>query len=167
MITIRRQTLELSDKGILFLTHLKLDCERATFRIGDFYTARKFNIEIDKPWLGEIKENRFRIIRTKLGLFKSNYSQVMIKGELINDKNDILKLEIGIPGYTIFNFSWQTGFPILFIALATQDTFWSILVGTVILVVGVITITIDLNNTDNKFTDYLERVESNEPQQKI
>ena len=91
----------------------------------------------------------------------------MIKGELINDKNDILKLEIGIPGYTIFNFSWQTGFPILFIALATQDTFWSILVGTVILVVGVITITIDLNNTDNKFTDYLERVESNEPQQKI
>lgn len=124
MLTIRRLTFDLLDQRENFLTHLKLDSEGATFLFGDFFRAKKLNVEIEKPWLGEIRSDRFRIVRTRLGLFKINFSQTMVKGQIVSDKpGNMLKIEIGIPGHTIFNFLWGAIFLTLFISYWTKDIF--------------------------------------------
>jgi hypothetical protein len=161
MITLRRQTYELQDNGDTLLTHLTLDSDTATFRFGDFFSAKKLNIEIERPWLGEIKADRFRLVRTKLGLFKSNFSRIMVKGQIAGDQTQrTLKLEIGVPGHVIFNFMWGSIALTTFIALATHDIFWTLLLATGILTFEILMIIVDINNTENKFADYIERVKA-------
>ena len=161
MITLRRQTFELPDNGDTLLTHLRLDSDKATFRLGDFFSASKLNVEIEKPWLGEITADRFRIVRTRLGLFKSKFSRIMVKGQITGDQAQrILKLEIGVPEHVIFNFTWGSIALTAFIAFATRDIFWTLLLATGILTIELLMIIVDLNNTENKFTDYLERVKA-------
>ena len=160
MLTLRRQTLQLPDNGENFLTHVKLDSEKTKFRHGDFFKSPKLNIEIEKPWLAEIKTDEFKIIRTRLGLFKMSFSRIVVRGQIEGDTQKTIKLEIGVAGYAIFNFTWGSIVLTTFITLATQDTFWTLLLATGLLTIEVLMIIVEMNNTENKFIEYFERVKA-------
>jgi hypothetical protein len=144
-----------------------LDSELTRFRHGDFFTAPKLNIEIEKPWLAEIKANEFKIIRTKLGLFKMSFSRIMVRGQIEGDSSKTIKLEIGIAGYAIFNFTLSSIALTLFLGLATKDLVLTLLLATGFLTIELLMLIVELNNTENKFMDYFEQVKSNEPQQHV
>jgi hypothetical protein len=163
MITIRRLTFDLPDNGDTLLTHIQLDTEKVKFRLADFFI--RWQIEMDKPWIGEIKKGEFKIIRTRAGLFKLNFSRILIAGQIKNDeKKGKIELRLGLPGYVVLGLLYAL---ILFVALTIyyfQDI-WGLIITISLLIIQTMLITVDMNKTENMFVDYLESVKSNKPQQ--
>lgn len=162
MITIRRLTFELPDNGDTLLTHIKLDTEKIKFRLGDYYFRWWTNFE--KPWTGEIKNKEFKIIRSRTGLLKLGLSRILLKGQInTGDKKTTIELKVGLPRTVIVSFLWELIFVIALI-FYIQDI-WGLLIIIALLTIEVLIIISDMNKTEVKFTDYLERLKSNEPQQ--
>jgi hypothetical protein len=165
MITLRRLTFDLPDNGDTLLTHIQLDTQKVKFRLADFFM--RWQTEMDKPWIGEIKKGEFKIIRTRAGLFKFSFSRILIAGQIINDKKKgKIELRLGLPGYDVLGLLYAL---ILFVTLTIyyfQDI-WGPISIISLFIIQALVIAVDMNKTENMFVDYLERVKSNEPQQNV
>lgn len=64
---------------------------------------------MDKPWIGEVKKGEFKIIRTRAGLFKLNFSTIVVAGQVKSDEGKI-ELRLGLPGYAVLSLLYLTVF---------------------------------------------------------
>ena len=136
------------------MTHIQLDTEKVKFRFADYFI--RWQIEMDKPWIGEVKKREFKVIRTRAGLFKLNFSTILVVGQIKNDeKRGIIELRLGLPGYTVISFLCAT---ILLVALTIfyfQDI-WGLIITISLLTIQTMLIVADMNKTENMLVDYLE-----------
>ena len=118
MLTLRRQSIETTDKDRNLFINLHLDTEL----MGYFSGLDRFfrgEIKIIKPWTGEVNtsEKRFKIKRSRTGFLKTNVSSIIIDGnETVNGTQRKIDLRFGTAWSTNIGFILGTLF---LIAMAT------------------------------------------------
>lgn len=168
MLTLRKLTYEVTDNGDNFWTHLKLDTKRMSFYFADFWWSNR--ILVDKPWVGEINNENFKIIGARAGLLKINPSTILVTGRIsrLQSKTQI-RLSFGLPGYLILILMFEALFlTLVFLDPPPTDFLFVDIWGLLALVlVQLLFILFDLSKTEDRIVKYFEADESNVPQHRV
>ena len=158
MLILRRNLIELknSDRDRL-LTNLNLDTEKNTYGAG---LDRFFKGESMKPWIGKIKKDKleFCLKRTNTGLLRSQPSTILIQGEETNSSTFVtIDIHYGLQWYLVFSFFLVSIF-ILTVTYLNSNDIWGWLIGFFVWAIQPLFYIVDLNNSDNRFKEYIDSV---------
>ena len=166
MLTLRRQSIDTTDKDKNLFVNLRLDTESRGYFSG-FDRFFRGEIKIKKPWTGEVNTNerKFKIIRTRTGILRTNLSSIIITGNEIKDGTQIkIELRFGTAWYTTISFILGTIFLVTIATFYFKDI-WGWLLVSSLWTIQVLLYIVDLNKTEDRFKQYLEEMRSNAPQQ--
>jgi hypothetical protein len=168
MFTLRRQSIDTTDKDKNLFVNLHLDTESRGYFSG-FDRFFRGEIKTKKLWTGEVNTNerKFKIIRTRTGILGTNISSIIVTGNEIKDGPQMkIELRFGTAWYTLISFILGT---IFLIAIATyyfQDMWGWILVLS-IWILQILLFVVDLNKTDDRLKLYIDELRSKAPQQNV
>ncbi len=166
MINIRQQTIDLPVNGLDILTLIRLDTTDFRWLFGNSYFF--YYDKIDKPWFGKlsIKDRGFEIRRNGLGLFIDKISAIIVEGTLTEDKG-IYKLNVRY-NLSLFRTMSFIGLLLLLLSSPFTDEGLAGILAPILLLILLTLLTIrDFKRTYKKFNEFIERVQSNEPQQRL
>ena len=166
MINIRHQTIDLPANGLDILTFIRLETTDFRWMFGNNYFL--FYDKIDKPWFGKlsVKDREFEIRRNGLGLFIDELSAIVIEGTLTEGTGNY-KLNLR---YSLSLFRTLYFLGLLLLALAypfLDEDLFGVLAPIGMLTLSLILTVRDFKRTEQKFNEFVERLQSNEPQQYI
>ncbi len=161
MLIIKRYSIK--NESDIF-NHILLDTEPFGY-LSSLDRFFRGEIRIKKTWIGKTDRNRntFRIMRTKVGFFKTGISMTKICGQLTHDKT---KIEIKIKPiiFVVINLIWVTTFLSFIIAHFFNNWIgWTILAGLTL--IQLLVFVLDFRATDEKFINYIESLRGNTLQQ--
>ena len=166
MINIRQQTIDLPAHGLEILTLIRLETTdfRWMFRNNYFFHYDK----IDKPWFGKVnvRDREFEIRRNGLGYYIDQFSAIIVEGTLI-EENKNYKLQVNY-NLSILRTLYFIGLVLLLLASPLLDEGISGIIAPIIILTFLSILTIrDFKRTVKQFNEFIERVESNAPQQNV
>ena len=160
MLTLRRHFIILSDnERIKLLTSLNLDTERTGYLSG-LDKIFKGQLKIEKPWIGEVKKDKlnFCIKRAQVGLLNNQLSAIILNGdEVIDQGTRRVRIHFGLSLQILILFFIMSGFILTLTYLNARDA-WDWLIGIFFWTIQPLIYLIDLNKTDDKFTEYVSSV---------
>jgi hypothetical protein len=169
MLTLKRIFIKYLESDKDFFVHFYFDTETS----GYFSNLNRIFIReeliIQKPWIGKVdkERNKFKVRRTRTGIFKTGISGLEVFGRLT--EREIGKgIEITIKPiwYVALSFVWATILLSTFVINYLNDIAgWAILL--CILIIQVLFMILDLNKTEDEIRNYMDQVRSNALQQKI
>ena len=164
MINIRHQTIDLPSNGLEILTFIRLNTTDFRWIFGNSYYF--YYDKIDKPWFGKlsVKEREFEIRRNGLGLYIDKLSAIIVEGEL-TEKNGNYKLNVRY-NLSFFRTICFMGLLLLLLASPFLDEGLSGILVPIGLLILLSLLTIrDFKMTEKKFSEFIERLQSNQPEQ--
>lgn len=166
MINIRQQTIDLPAHGLEILTLIRLETTDFRWIFGNNYF---FHYDkIDKPWFGKInvRDREFEIRRNGLGYYIDQLSAIIVEGTLI-EENKNYKLQVNY-NLSILRTLYFIGLVLLLLASPLLDKGISGIIAPIIMLTFLSILTIrDFKRTVKQFNEFIERVESNAPQQNV
>lgn len=159
MLTLKRNSIEITDKeSDKFFVRLSLDTEPFGYGAG---LDRFFRGEliIEKPWTGSVSRDKtkFKVRRTRTGIFNTGVSMLEICGELTLTKHGrTIETKIRPVWYVTLSFIWVTAFlSIVTWNLFNDVTGWAVCISIVIL--QILFLVLDLNKTDERLINYIDQ----------
>jgi len=164
MLTLNKTIFELGENEDSLFSHLYLDTEASGMTSGsDRFFKSEFGIK--KAWFGEVKINNkiFELVRTRTGLLRMNISAITIKGTRKKDgKRGEFEVRYMLTLKTIINLLLMTLF-FGSIAVYSSYDFWVSMVVTLLWTLQIIFLILDLNKTEENFSNYLKQTIGNAP----
>jgi hypothetical protein len=156
MITLRELSINLGEKETRNLfVHLHIDTDEH-IHMSFLERLLKGEIGVQKPWIGIVDkpQKKFKIRRTKTGIFKINESDLEVYGESI-EANDgrLLKIKIELSWFSVPYRFWLAVLPALFWNQFDNVFGWVILIA--FLVLQVYLLVRDINKTDKSVREYI------------
>jgi hypothetical protein len=163
MLTLRRHTIKVSDKGKDLIIRFFLDTEKLSF-----FTAwdGHFRGEIipAKSWIGKVKidSNEFEVISQRTGIFKTGASMIVIRGKLADAAGDrVLQIKFRPRWSAAITLLGITVFLISLVSLNFNDR-WDWVFMLLTLSLFILSLVVDLNKADEKLMRYLEEITNQE-----